>query len=1003
MTEKLGLDLEAAQVGGESRRLMLIPATPRHAELSAEGLAVLGARNSCDREPIHLSGAVQPHGFLLVVDPISLRVLAASENTPRLPPGCSSAGVPLADLVGPEVAAAAADLAPEANPHDALPVPVTVLLQDGSAARYDLLAHLVDLAWVLEFERSKEAGSRVSARFFQRQRDAVRTLQSLEDVDAICKMTVEEIRKLTGYDRVMIYRFDDDDDGHGQVVAETRRVDLEPYLGLHYPASDIPRQARALYLRNWIRVIVDVDYRPIPIRALVEDLRPHQIDIGMAVLRSVSPVHLQYLRNMGVGATMTISLVADNQLWGMIACHHSTPRYIDHNQRLACEALGQLVSVRLRAVELAAESAYAQSLRALTAQVVTAMAAAENPPAGAVAASAALLGITAADGVVVELDRVRVSAGLVPEQAALQLLISALAAQAGVGPGPFATSALSAVVDLPTGPGRVGGALYLPLGGRGTGFVLWLRQEQAATVSWAGDAAKPDDDDPVPGGAPAVTVRADDAGQAALPPHALAPRTSFEAWREEVRGRSLSWRAAEITAATELAQAMPEVMMHRAQNRLLRLALHDPLTGLPNRIQLQERLDDLLDVQGNSSWRQASHHQVGVLFLDIDGFKRVNDAEGHSVGDELLVLAARRITTSLRPQDFAARTGGDEFVVVLPIRETLEAVEIGQRIVEAFRRSFVLAGRSPRVISVSVGMTAVLQGTDPVEAMRQADTAMYHAKESGRDRLAVYQPATGVPTGRGQIAAAELRDAIAAGHIRPHYQPIVALRDQPILVGFEALARWHHPGRGVVPPHQFIPLAEESGMINTLGDMMLRQALQQLRRWPDPSLSIAVNVSVRQLVRPGYASEVVGQLVELGIDPSRLCLEITESQVMQNPDLAVKVLAALAAAKVQIAVDDFGTGFSSMAYVRNLPAHILKIDKLFVDGLPGEERDVAVVAATIQLAHALGMRVVAEGVETAEQLQLLRELGTDLAQGYLFGRAVPAEEVVLGDGLFVRG
>ncbi len=971
---------------------MLSPVTPRYAELSGEGLAGLGAQNSCDREPIHLSGAVQPHGFLLVVHPATLRVLAASENTPRLPAATPSEGLPLEHLIGPLAAAAVAGLAPQSNPHDALPVTVVVELDNGRRQSFDLLAHLVDSAWLLEFEQSEGSNLQASSRIFQRQREAVRALHTIEDVDQICKLTVEEVRKLTGYDRVMIYRFADD--AHGQVVAETRRSDLEPYLGLHYPAGDIPRQARALYLRNWIRVIADVDYQPAPIRALADDVRPQQVDLGMAVLRSVSPVHLQYLRNMGVGATMTISLVADNQLWGLIACHHSTARRLTHDQRLACEALGQLVSVRLQAAELAAERQYGQSLSRLKSEVVAAMATGPNPPVGVRTASAALLGMVAADGVVVEVDGVRMSAGMLPEPEVLQLLIPTLAAQAGAGPGPFATSTLGSMVDLPTSAEAVGGALYLPLGGRAAGFVLWLRREQASTVTWAGSDGSPHGPDASgrgsgnPEDGPGTDLQ--------LAP-TLAPRASFEAWREEVRGRSMPWRAAEISAATELAQAMPQVMMQAAQNRLVGMALHDALTGLPNRTQLQERLVELLSTQQTTSAPPAPQQQVGVLFLDVDGFKQVNDTEGHLVGDELLVQVARRITTSLRPQDFVARTGGDEFVVVIPVRESIEAVEVGQRIVEQFRRSFVLDGRVRRTISVSVGATTVLRGTDPTEAVRQADTAMYHAKQSGRDQVSVYEPATGVPVSRRKIAAEELREAIAAGHIRPDYQPIFTLGEPLRIEGFEALARWHHPGRGLVPPDQFIPVAEESGLISALGDTILRQALQQLARWRDRSLSLSVNVSVRQLVRPGFSTEVITQLVEVGIDPAQLCLEITESQMMQEPSLALGALADLVKAGVRIAIDDFGTGFSSMIYLRDLPAQILKIDKIFVDGLPGEPRDVAVVSATIQLAHALGMRVTAEGVETVEQLSSLRALGSDSAQGYLLGRPGPAPSMLLED------
>jgi diguanylate cyclase (GGDEF)-like protein len=966
---------------------MSLTTTSRRLGLSAEDLVLDWPLNACDHEPIHLSGAIQPLGFLLVVDPVSLVIAAASEN---IPPGIGRQprplGLTLDDFLGVEVAEAFLAMRPTSNPHDALPQRISLPSGEPEGRLYDMLPHQSGLFTILEFDEGFEVDSSASARFFQQQREAVKTLLTLDGLEEICQLSVHEVRKLTGYDRVMIYRFEPE--GHGHIIAEACLPDAEPFLGLHYPATDIPRQARALYMRNWIRVIADVEYDPVPIAALPGSVAVDRIDLSMSVLRSISPVHLQYLRNMGVSATMTISLIVDSELWGLIACHHGAPKRIDHMQRLACEALGQLVSVRIRAAETADGHAYVRKLSRLAAQVIGAMAASENPSAGAAAMSVPLLGMTAADGAVVEIDGVRVSAGALPSLEFIDLLVPRLAELAGAGPRPLATDALAAYLARP-GDAKdwhspaASGALFLPLHGRVQGFVLWLRGERAQTVRWAGRLeTRP--------------VERDANGLARL-----SPRTSFEEWIEEVHGRSLPWHRGEIAAATELAQAMPEVLQHRAQNRLVRLALHDSLTGLPNRVQLNDRLTTLLDglAPDLATSGRSSGPGVGILFIDIDGFKVVNDTQGHQIGDELLVMVAQGITALVRPKDTAARMGGDEFVVLLPGIDALTAARIAQRIADEFKRRVVLGGKIREGVSLSIGVAVVPLGTTPGDALRQADTAMYHAKRTGRDRVAVFDHALGTAATRQQLAEEELRDAIEAGQITVHFQPIfrLASNDVAVLEGFEALARWQHPIRGFVPPDEFIPLAEQVGLIHALGDTVMMQALRQLQEWPDRRLTMAVNVSVRQLVRSGFAKQVFSRLVELGIEPARLCLEVTESQVMEQPKVALTILAELSEANVQIAIDDFGTGFSSMAYLRNLPATQLKIDRLFVSGLPHNSKDVAVVAATIQLAHSLGMHTVAEGVETAEQLAFLCKLGSDFAQGYLLGKPLPGLAVKLAN------
>jgi diguanylate cyclase (GGDEF)-like protein len=963
-------------------------------ELSPDGLAALGLRNACDREPIHLSGAVQPHGVLLVVDATSHVVTAASRNAARLvgldPAGGLGGllGAPLDVVLGAEAAGTLLANHPTGNPHDNLPVRVELPVRAGAGCRpaatraYDMVAHRRGPLLLVELEEGGDEDAPGTAQLFRRQRTSVKELNLLDDVEGICQLAAVDVRELTGYDRVMIYRFEPD--AHGHVIAEARHEDAEAFLGLHYPAGDIPRQARALYLSNWIRLIVDVNYVPVPILAQAGSVPVDQLDLSMSVFRSVSPVHLQYLHNMGVAATMTISLIVDNQLWGLIACHHNSPKALGHVQRLACEALGQQVSVRLKTAESTRNHEHVRDLGRMAAQVVTAMAASENPAAGAAAAASAVLAMTAADGAVVEIDGLRVAMGTVPAAGLIDLLVPHLAGLAGAGLNPLATDVLPRITGLETDSERQAaaaatGTLFLPLPGRVQGFVLWLRGERTQTVRWAGraEAVTPD--------GTAVPSTEDQ--------HGLSPRTSFAEWREQVSGRSLPWRARELAVAFELAQAMPEVLLHRAQNRLVRLALHDPLTGLPNRALLQDRLDEQLHPQ--SSVERTEAPPVALLFVDLDGFKGVNDLQGHAVGDELLRQVAHRLSGIVRPQDTVARMGGDEFVVLLPGTSGLEAAAVAQRVVECFHRSFTLAERVWRSLTCSVGVAVATPGSQPGELLREADAALYHAKRSGRNQVAVYDPTSGTAASRQQLASEELREALSLGQITAHYQPIVDLTVEgaPVLEGFEALARWQHPTRGLLAPDQFIALAEQTGLIDGLGHEVLCQALRQLQAWSDRRLSMAVNVSVQQLVRPGFAEEVLALLVELGIAPHRLCLEITESQMMEHPRLALAALSQLDAADVRIAIDDFGTGFSSLAYVRDLPAAILKIDRMFVAGLPSNPKDVAVVGATVQLAHDLGMCTVAEGVETPEQLAYLRSLGSDFAQGYLLGRPMPADDV----------
>jgi diguanylate cyclase (GGDEF)-like protein/PAS domain S-box-containing protein len=427
------------------------------------------------------------------------------------------------------------------------------------------------------------------------------------------------------------------------------------------------------------------------------------------------------------------------------------------------------------------------------------------------------------------------------------------------------------------------------------------------------------------------------------------------------------------------------------ERRLSHQALHDPLTELPNRILFLDRLEHALTRLGRSD------SSVAVLFLDLDDFKVVNDSLGHEAGDRLLVEVAGRLKGCLREEDTIARLGGDEFTVLLEdVADASEALLVAERITRAFASPFRIAGREVFAsCSVGVSLSASAR-TRPQNLLSDADVAMYRAKAGGKARHAVYDPEMGARARARLELEGDLRRGLAKGELRVHYQPKVSIGSERI-AGMEALVRWEHPERGLLPPKEFISLAEESGLIVPVGKWVLEEACRQAREWQeryphDPPLPISVNLSARQFRHRGLVEDVKGALRKAELDPSGLELEVTESAVMDDVESAIDTMRELKGLGVGLSIDDFGTGHSSLNYLRRFPVDELKIDKSFVDGLDTEEEDRAVLRAVTMLARALGLTVVAEGVEDAEQLARLRELECDLAQGYYFARPLSGDD-----------
>ncbi len=421
-------------------------------------------------------------------------------------------------------------------------------------------------------------------------------------------------------------------------------------------------------------------------------------------------------------------------------------------------------------------------------------------------------------------------------------------------------------------------------------------------------------------------------------------------------------------------------------------ALHDPLTGLPNRLLLTDRIEQALARSSRSEGR------VVVFFLDLDLFKVVNDSLGHHAGDALLIDVAGRLQSAVRSGDTLARFGGDEFVIVCDDVRDEEVDALAHRVTSALREPFASEAHQVAV-TASIGAALATDSSDPQTLLRDADAAMYRAKERGRDQVVLFDEAMHRQADERLQDAVGLRRALDRGEFRTVYQPIVEI-ETGSTVGLEALIRWDDPERGLIAPGLFIPAAEETGLIVPIGAWVLDDALSQVQRWREEfphtgDLWVAVNISSRQLQAPGLVEQVAASMQRAGIPPSAVHLEITESAVMNDLEPVVDTLVALRALGLHLAVDDFGTGYSSLTYLKRLPVTTVKIDRSFIRGLGGSDDafDRPLVDAIIKMSESLHLEVIAEGVETPEQLDALRELGGRVAQGFLWSEPLTKEQV----------
>ncbi|MFC5550024.1 EAL domain-containing protein [Massilia aerilata] len=946
---------------------------------------------TCAQEEIHLLGAVQSYGFMTVVDLASRAIVQVSAGIVRHWPGLQDANALIAGPLSDWVAGAGGG-----DPLDiaALPTSHPVNLpwrprfertcasqEEIAATQWECLGHRRGTVAVLEW-LPVNAGAdelRRQNEIFSDFSEVMGRLRRAEGLEAFFGECVKVVQEISGFDRVMIYRFRAD--GSGEVVAErTAQGHPQKYLGLRFPASDIPSQARALYLANKLRVLADVEA---PMDALQPPLLPNgeTLDQSHCMLRGLSPVHLSYLRNMGVRATLTLSIVCEGKLWGLIACHHHSPRTPPHQlrdgMRHLSELLAEITNMRIEGLSNLEAVRHRLMLDRLMNEFHQALIQDGDIAAELDLWLPKLLPAFNANTMGVQIGTLACLGGPGKRKGSIHRILDEVASRLdsrNTSPGvrmwdDLLTSPRKSLLLLPEAAG-------LLLAQRHDGdliFCFMTRAEAVQQVRWGGEPVK--DIVALPDG----RVR-------------LEPRRSFAEWKESVKGHSDPWQQIDADALQNLLRILSEVNKLRANRKMQETlhwrAHHDHLTGLYNRRAMEDEVARRLD---------DTRYNTALMLLDLDHFKKINDTYGHETGDLVLQQLSLRLKAVVREFDLLARLGGDEFMLLLqiPHPNAATALTFAERLHQAVAAPFDIKGQQFR-LGISVGVAIPPgHGRTVSELLRHADLALYQAKSRGRSRSVVFELAMAASQRDYYLLERDLDEAVERNQLSLVFQPKVDLISRKV-VGLEALVRWNHPTRGQNSPGAFIPIAEHSDQILRIDRWVMRNAIAEQANWLSHGLAplpVAINLSIADILSPNLVAYLAELLEEYQVPAHALQVEVTESCFMRQLDETQNVLRALNETGISTALDDFGTGFSSLSYLRQLPLQCLKIDQSFTQSMLEDSNAEKLTQAIVAMGNALKMNIVAEGVETREQMNWLLAHGCHIGQGYYFSPPVPPEDV----------
>ena len=944
---------------------------------------------SCADEPIHLLGTVQAYGFLMVVDLASHSIVQVSEGIVRHWPGLDDAArlinTPLSDWVAGLETADPPKLAALPTVHCVglrlrLRIEQTSPADAPVAAHWECLGHrrgeLALLEWLPMDGDIDDAAQQSQA--FGNFADVVARLRHAEGLSDFLNEATQAIQQFSAFDRVMIYRFLPD--GCGEVIAEHTSADYQTkYLGLRFPASDIPRQARALYLTNKLRMLADVEASMDP---LVPNTLPNGtlLDQSHCMLRGLSPVHLVYLRNMGVRATMTMSIVCESKLWGLIACHHhqpmTPPHHVRSGLRQACDLLAEIATMRIAAFLNLEAVRRRLTLDRLLNHFNQVLLQDGDIPIVLDAWLPHLLRAFDATNLGVQIGSL-VYVGGEGRQGPPHKIVDEIRAMLGTQEripdvhmrDDLLTDERPALDCLPEAAGLLVAHRYE----EESIFCFVTRREVVRQVHWGGQPAK-------------ETVTLPD-GQVRLE-----PRRSFESWQQLVKGHSDPWSAMDAEGLQSLLRILSEVnklhMNRKLQETLHWRAHHDHLTGLYNRRAMEDEVSRRLE---------DGQFNTALMLLDLDHFKKVNDTYGHETGDQVLQQLTARLKAVVREFDLLARLGGDEFMLLLQIPHPSAAVALtfSERLHQAVSGPFHINGQELR-LGISVGIAIPPgHGRTVSELLRHADLALYQAKALGRSRSVVFELAMASDQLAYYLLERDLNEAVERDQLSLVFQPKVDLNSHKV-VGLEALVRWNHPTRGQNSPAAFIPIAENSDQIIAIDRWVMRSAIAEQARWRTGDMArlpVSINLSTVDILSPNLVAYLTQLLRDYGVPPDALEIEVTESCIMRELEPTQSVLRDLNDNGISTALDDFGTGFSSLSYLRQLPLQCLKIDQSFTHNMLQDPNAETLTEAIVAMGLALKMVIVAEGVETREQMNWLRAHGCHIGQGYYFSPPVPPEDV----------
>ncbi|RFC39654.1 MAG: diguanylate cyclase (GGDEF) domain-containing protein [Candidatus Nitrotoga sp. CP45] len=783
-------------------------------------------------------------------------------------------------------------------------------------------------------------------------------LAATNTIEQCVGLLVDTVFCHTGLDRVMCYRFLPG--WQGEVIREACRPEIGGFMGLRFPASDVPANVRQLSTLNCYRMIADVDTKNVPLLYWTKETPP--VDMTYSILRAVHPVHIQYLHNMGVKASLSLSLVINCRLWGLVACHHMAPLTLGIHECLALEEIAKLVSLHLKNLLGLIDQQHKSNLREKLSVVRGALQATrESPRSGLALSLGKLLDLFQANGIWLQFEGENYFAGLTPDQQSLSplrdwldLLPKDQVSQYHELPETFARH--------PALVRNACGVLYIPLST--SDYLVMLRQEIVHVVNWAGQPASLDENDS----------------------RSLTPRNSFATWAQEVRKSAEPWHDSEISYAETLRQ---ELIDYISLSKLEQVALHDPLTGLANRLRFEKRL------QQEVRHTFLRNSQFAVHMIDLDKFKSVNDTLGHAAGDALLQDVSQRLMQLARTEDTVARLGGDEFAVIQAGITNREAAGLlADRIVIEVAKPYELSGHKVE-IGTSVGVAIFpVDSSNESEILKQADLALYAVKKAGRNAYLMYTPAMRESDERN-LDATPLLDALAQNQLALFYQPIVDARNGE-LRGLESLIRWHHPQDGLLTAEQFMPLVKQLHLSATVNEWVLNAAFLQQKTWLAmglPSVPITVNIGSSQFTSQDLLGQITNIAKKHDLGREWLRLDIKEDAILKDVNLAIQKLNTLRDGGVAAQLDNFGRGFVSLGFMTKLPfigikfaASALPIDK-------DNNFSLALISIMKGIAQVLGAKLIITRIETEASANWIRNQGIEFMQGYALGEPVQASQV----------